>query len=397
MAHLKDLIVNGAARVLGSFTASSIIKQGGTSNQFLKADGSIDSTSYYHSGNLTSSVIGNLGTLSNNISGNSATATKLQTTRSITLTGSVTGSVLFDGSSDVSLTTTTNKLNSTGFSSTGGLSYYQTNVSFDGSTEEWAHYIIANHGDGASYYHYTIRLPFGNIPQYRRQTGSISSVSDWFNFITDENILNQSVNYATLAGDADTVDGYHASAFAIAEHTHSYLPLSGGTMDQGSHVVFPGTSTNTSYGGSIEFREVNYVGNNQTDWAYAPGITFHWYNTTIGKFGLRSDGNLAWRNQSIIHSGNIGSQSVNYAVSAGDADTVDGLHASSFYQSGKGFLQGSQTYNTNWNALFQYESVGSAARSFLLNIEAHHNSTVINKTLHITTTLSGGAHIREFY
>lgn len=82
---------------------------------------------------------------------------------------------------------------------------------------------------------------------------------------------------------------------------------------------------------------------------------------------------------------------------ATNADTVDGLHASSFYQSGKGFLQGSQTYNTNWNALFTYKSAGGAARSFLLNIEAHHNNTVINKTLHITTTLGGGAHIREFY
>ena len=29
--------------------------------------------------------------------------------------------------------------------------------------------------------------------------------------------------------DADLLDGYHASAFAAAGHTHSYLPLSGGT------------------------------------------------------------------------------------------------------------------------------------------------------------------------
>jgi hypothetical protein len=32
----------------------------------------------------------------------------------------------------------------------------------------------------------------------------------------------------------------------------------------------------------------------------------------------------------VIHSGNIGSQSVNYANSAGNADTVDGEHASNF-------------------------------------------------------------------
>ena len=59
----------------------------------------------YHSGNLTASVIGNLGTLSNNITGSSS---KWETARTITLTGSVTGSVSIDGSQNVSLATTTN-------------------------------------------------------------------------------------------------------------------------------------------------------------------------------------------------------------------------------------------------------------------------------------------------
>lgn len=103
---------------------------------------------------------------------------------------------------------------------------------------------------------------------------------------------------------------------SVSGHTHNYLPLSGGTMNQGSHVIFPGTSTDASYGGSIEFREVNYVNTTQTDWLYAPGITFHWGGRSVGKLGLRSDGDLAWRDQSIIHSGNISSQSVNYANSA---------------------------------------------------------------------------------
>ena len=46
--------------------------------------------------------------------------------------------------------------------------------------------------------------------------------------ITD--IGNASVNYASSAGNADTLDGNHASAFAAASHSHSYLPLSGGTI-----------------------------------------------------------------------------------------------------------------------------------------------------------------------
>lgn len=36
-----------------------------------------------------------------------------------------------------------------------------------------------------------------------------------------------SAGYADSAGNADTLDGNHASAFAAASHTHSYLPLSG--------------------------------------------------------------------------------------------------------------------------------------------------------------------------
>lgn len=82
---------------------------------------------------------------------------------------------------------TTDKLNITGYQS-NGLSFYQTSSSFDGSSADWAHYIIANHGSGSSYYHYTIRLPFWSEPQYKRQTGNTSSVSSWYKFWTEENL-----------------------------------------------------------------------------------------------------------------------------------------------------------------------------------------------------------------
>ena len=35
---------------------------------------------------------------------------------------------------------------------------------------------------------------------------------------------------ASTASNADTLDGYHYSSFAMASHSHSYLPLSGGTL-----------------------------------------------------------------------------------------------------------------------------------------------------------------------
>lgn len=61
------------------------------------------------------------GNIANGTTGNAATATKLQTARTIALTGSVTGSGTFDGSGNLSINTTTNHThNYAGSSSAGG-------------------------------------------------------------------------------------------------------------------------------------------------------------------------------------------------------------------------------------------------------------------------------------
>lgn len=51
MAELKNLIVEGNSRLIGDvnagkITATSFVKDGGTSAQFLKADGTVDSNAY---------------------------------------------------------------------------------------------------------------------------------------------------------------------------------------------------------------------------------------------------------------------------------------------------------------------------------------------------------------
>ena len=201
----------------------------------------------------------------------------------------------------------------------------------------------------------------------------VSGKSSFANDISAKNIYadnfirnGSSNNYVLLGGG-----GHKALSDFSMSHSHPYLPLAGGAMNQGSHVVFPGTSTDTNYGGSIEFREVNYVTTSQTDWSYAPGITFHWEGRTVGKLGLRSDGNLAWRDQSIIHSGNIGSQSVSYATSAGNAETVDSLHASAFMRAvdnGSGYygIQHPDGGTSSWtrttsNGIIPYTSGGSSS------------------------------------
>lgn len=65
--------------------------------------GSIKSTGW--NGNVVGNVTGTADT-AKACTGNSATATKLATARTITLTGNVTGSASFDGSGNVSITTT---------------------------------------------------------------------------------------------------------------------------------------------------------------------------------------------------------------------------------------------------------------------------------------------------
>ena len=78
------------------------------------------------------------------------------------------------------------KLPITGFGE-NGLTFYQTDQAFDGSSG-WCNYIIANHGNGETYYHYNIALPFWSSPMYQRQTGNTSAKSGWQKFHTTETI-----------------------------------------------------------------------------------------------------------------------------------------------------------------------------------------------------------------
>jgi hypothetical protein len=55
------------------------------------------------------------------------------------------------------------------------------------------------------------------------------------------------------------------------------------------------TGTNASddvWGGSIEIREINQVGNTQTGSPYAPGITFHWGNVAASAIKMYNDGSI---------------------------------------------------------------------------------------------------------
>lgn len=78
-----------------------------------------------------------------------------------------------------------------------------------------------------------------------------------------------SCNYASSAGNADTLDGYHASSFSLSGHTHSYLPTSGGTVK--GAITF---GTSDSYG--IRTTTNNYCRVGESGYAF-----YQIYGTSI--------------------------------------------------------------------------------------------------------------------
>lgn len=115
----------------------------------------------------------------------------------------------------------------------------------------------------------------------------------------------------------------------------TYLPLNGGTMT--GHITISGQAIYFGKGGSNAILAYN---------ASYPNYGIWYHDDTVDKMSFSAsnnannianadlcingngDGTVTIRGNTIIHAGNISSQSVNYATSAGDADTVDNFHAS---------------------------------------------------------------------
>ena len=147
------------------------------------------------------------------LSGNADTATKLATARTIALTGSVTGSGSFDGSGNLSITTTTNHthnsimsqdtraVNTTPANTPQGLSVHLKQSNIDGIDE------------GGNYHPVLMMKPWNDYSGGPYGQLSITGASNlYFRTSTSDS--------AWGAWKKVSIDG----------HTHSYLPLSGGTL-----------------------------------------------------------------------------------------------------------------------------------------------------------------------
>ena len=206
----------------------------------------------------------------------------------------------------------------------------------------------------------------GNGLYYR--SGWNSDKKSWLKFIDSSNIGSQSVNYANSAGNADTVDGEHASSFVRAGvidtdatdlnalDTYSFI------KSVNSKVANHSPKGNTGWYNVIQLVHRNGSGDGP---GYIGQIALGMTTNTNDMFfrGKRTD---SWK--TVIHSGNIADQSVKYATSAGSiawnnvtgkpstfapsahthkwADITDHITKLSQLTNDKGFVTGSVSGNT---------------------------------------------------
>lgn len=78
---------------------------------------------------------------------------------------------------------------------------WSTNLDFEGCSG-YANYLLFSHGCGSTCYGQAIRMPFRSSPQYFRREGT-ASCGAWYDFITSENILSQTVCYACMLRSGD--------------------------------------------------------------------------------------------------------------------------------------------------------------------------------------------------
>lgn len=161
--------------------------------------------------------------------GNADTATKLETARTISLTGSVTGSGSFDGSGNLSIATTTNHSHSTLTIQGNGTSL----GTYNGSAAKTFNITYSNVGAAAALHNHN--------SLYVSALGTSGNYVTWTKNGTTNNIT---VPYAT---NSDTVDSWHKDYFRIGYDgsRHYRVQFGLGSEDLNWKTIVQGSSTYT--------------------------------------------------------------------------------------------------------------------------------------------------------
>ena len=182
---------------------------------------------------------------------------------------------------------------------------------------------------------------------------ALSSKQDAATAITTSNIGSQSVNYATSAGNASTLESHPASYFATASSLRNYLPLSGGTVTGKSNqapLVIDAPAMGNKCGIRYENGAVvlGYLG-------------FSEVNTPA--FRRNDASNTKWN--VLYHSGNL------------TASVIDGLGTLSNNISGNAATATKlQTPRTIWGQSFDGTGNVSGALTEVTDITASGNATI---------------------
>lgn len=204
-------------------------------------------------------------------------ATKLATVRTITLSGAVTGSVSFDGSANVTLTTNVNHTHS---------QYYDSNISRTKNT------VLAapNGADGKAVFR---SLVAADIPSLTK-----SKISDFPSSMPASDVYAWAKASSKPSYSWGEITG-KPSTFTPSSHTHNYLPLSGGTMS--GDIGIPNTPSTID--GSVPYAGSVVVTDNI--------IKFSSYKTYLGTY---CDSTGTWRNMISIRHRNGANDGINYGM-----------------------------------------------------------------------------------
>lgn len=206
--------------------------------------------------------------------------------------------------------------------------------------------------------HLQLASDFNNIYYIRGcwWTGGGGTWDSWRTIIHSGNISSQSVNYANSAGNADMVDGYHASDFAPTSHNHDdrYIKKVGDMPTNAYDLIITPTNLDREHvidsGGGIHIKA--HTGTPFQLWLHDTSNV--WYKKTNNGAWIKMDAGYADNADMLdgVHANglftalsnsdngisitvggttkSISNISVNYAGSAGNADTLDGIDSTGF-------------------------------------------------------------------
>lgn len=200
-----------------------------------------------------------------------------------------------------------------------------------------------------------VRMACGDNDFGRIATGATATNAGWMEIATADDgaepiyARQYTGTFSAIKRTATLLDGSGNTYFPGTVYSNNVKLLRadeinsqvGGTKN--AQMLWPSWSTDANYGGAIQIREYNYVGNGQSAWAYSPAISFHWGGRHSRRVGLRSDGQLAVNDVPISLSTH--NHDGTYAWQMATLPSTGRVGYSGFYQSSESGTSGNRPFS----------------------------------------------------